>query len=115
MLALCFSLVGSLPLALTTQDAASPKADVYVVLFSHLDLFWGGTEEEDLSRGNRIIARAMQLAQEHPEFRYQLEDNVFVANYMDSHRGTPQSEAFTRLAKYGRIEITPSPAAIYRT
>ena len=113
-LALCFSLFGSLPLALTAQDAASPKADVYVVPFSHLDLFWGGTEEEDLSRGNRIIARAMQLAQEHPEFRYQLEDNVFVANYMDSHRGTPEAEAFTRLVKDGRIEIAPKWAGIYQ-
>jgi alpha-mannosidase len=114
LLAICFCLFGSLPLALTAQNATPSKANVYIVPFSHLDLFWGGTEEEDLSRGSRIIARAIQLAQEHPEFRFQLEDDDFVANYMDAHRGTPEVEAFMRLVKTGQIEIAPKWAAIYQ-
>ena len=112
MLAFCFGFFG--PIALTAQNTTPMKGDVYVVPFSHLDLFWGGTEEEDLSRGDRIIARAMQLAQAHPEFRFQLEDDDFAANYMDSHRGTPEAEAFARLVKAGQIEIAPKWAAIYQ-
>ena len=96
------------------QSAAPRKADVYLVPFSHLDLFWGGTEEEDLSRGNRIIARAMQLAQEHPEFRFLLEDDDFVANYMDIHQGAPEAETLKRLVKAGQIEIAPKWAGIYQ-
>ncbi|HEV2276443.1 MAG TPA: glycosyl hydrolase-related protein, partial [Acidobacteriaceae bacterium] len=111
-LALLFS---ALPTWLFAQVGSSPaKTDVYVIPFSHLDLFWGGTQEEDLSRGNRIIARALELAQEHPEFRFLLEDNVFVANFMDSQRGTPQAEALRELVKAGRIEIAPKWAAIYQ-
>jgi hypothetical protein len=48
----------------------SQKADVYFVPFSHLDFYWGGTREECLSRGNRIIAKAIQLAKESPQFRF---------------------------------------------
>jgi alpha-mannosidase len=113
-LALCLALLGFLPVALNAQSATAPEENVYVVPFSHLDLFWGGTQEEDLSRGNRIIARAMQLAQEHPEFRFLLEDDVFVANYMDGHRGTPEAEALTRLVKSGQFEIAPKWAGIYQ-
>ncbi|MEO8735548.1 MAG: glycoside hydrolase family 38 C-terminal domain-containing protein, partial [Edaphobacter sp.] len=72
------------------------------------------TQEEDLSRGNRIIARAVQLLGEHPEFRFLLEDDVFVANYMESRRGTPEAETFKRLVKEGRIEIAPKWAATYQ-
>lgn len=113
-LVLCFGLVGSMALPLAAQNATPQNADVYIVPFSHLDLFWGGTEEEDLSRGNRIVARVMHLAQEHPDFRFQFEDDDFVANYMDSHRGTPEVEAFTRLVKAGQVEIAPKWAAIYQ-
>lgn len=110
-----FSLIlAVLPMVLAAQTSSSPKADVYVIPFSHLDLFWGGTQEEDLSRGNRIISRAIRLCLEHPEFRFLLEDEVFVANFMESHRGTSDAEALTRLVKAGRIEIAPKWAAIYQ-
>ena len=46
-----------LPVALAAQAATPVKSEVYVVPFSHLDLFWGGTREECLSRGNRIIVQ----------------------------------------------------------
>lgn len=35
-----------------------PEAVFYLVPFSHLDLFWGGTREEDLARGCQIISKA---------------------------------------------------------
>lgn len=93
---------------------AGESREIYLVPFSHLDLFWGGTREECLARGNRIIAKAVKLAKEHPEFRFLIEDNVFVANYVDSHHNSQELEEFKRLVKEGRIEIAPKWAAIYQ-
>lgn len=92
----------------------SKGTDIYFVPFSHLDFFWGGTREECLSRGNRIIARAIQLANESPEFRFLLEDNVFVANFMDTHPGSREAADLKRMVKEGRIEIAPKWAGIFQ-
>lgn len=104
--------------AVTGQDVLSAKesqkADIYFVPFSHLDFYWGGTREECVSRGNRIIAKAIQLAKESPQFRFLLEDEVFVANFMDSHRGLPEVEELKQLVKAGRIEIAPKWAGIFQ-
>jgi alpha-mannosidase len=100
--------------AFAADTAVPGKGDVYVVPFSHLDLFWAGTREECLSRGDRIIDKAVQVAQKYPEARYLLEDEVFVANYVETHRGTPELEQFKRLVKEGRIEIGPKWAGIYQ-
>lgn len=97
-----------------TQSRESSATNVYVIPFSHLDLFWAGSQEETLSRGNRIIARAMQLAKAHPEYRFLLEDDDFVADFMDGHRGTPEVAEFTALVKSHRFEIAPKWAGIYQ-
>ncbi|HEY5911294.1 MAG TPA: hypothetical protein VJA21_11895, partial [Verrucomicrobiae bacterium] len=95
------------------QGATAPT-DVYIVPFSHLDLFWAGTREECLSRGNRITSKAVQIALQHPEFRFLLEDDVFVENFRQSRQGTAELENFKRLVKEGRIEIAPKWAGIYQ-
>jgi alpha-mannosidase len=94
--------------------AAGNTNEIFVVPFSHLDLFWAGTREECLSRGNRIISKAIQLAQRQPEFRFLIEDEVFLANFVESHRGSPELAELRRLVKEGRIEIAPKWAAIYQ-
>lgn len=76
---------------------ALPKSDVFVIPFSHLDLYWGGTQEECLSRGNRILTKAIQLAEKYPQLRFLMEDEVFVANFVDSQRGTPELETLKSL------------------
>jgi len=91
---------------------ASQPASVYVVPFSHLDLFWAGTREECLSRGNRIISKAIQLALRQPEFRFLIEDEVFTANYVESHGATKELQELKRLVAEGRIELAPKWAAI---
>jgi len=101
------------PAQLTAQQAVSGST-VYIVPFSHLDLFWLGTQEECLSRGNRVITRAIQLAEKYPDFRFLLEDDDFVANFVDSSRGSAELELLQRLVKDGRIEIAPKWAAIYQ-
>ncbi|MGA3104948.1 MAG: glycosyl hydrolase-related protein [Terriglobales bacterium] len=96
------------------QQKSRDSREVYVVPFSHLDLYWACTQEECLDRGNYIISRAIQLAKQNPQFRYLLETEVFVANFTDSHRGTKELEDFKQLVKEGRIEIAPLWAAIYQ-
>jgi alpha-mannosidase len=99
---------------LSGSAAAETARALYVVPFSHLDFFWGGTREECLARGNRIIAKAIRLADQYPDFRFLLEDNDFVANYVESHTGTDDLALFKKLVKEGRIEIAPKWAAIFQ-
>ena len=61
------------------QNSGSPQ--VYVVPFSHLDLYWACTQEECLDRGNFIIGKATQLAMQSRQYRYLLETNVFVSDF----------------------------------
>ena len=95
------------PVLAQQNDRSAPpsKSEVYVVPFSHLDLYWGGTQEECLSRGNRIITKAIELAKKRADFRFLMEDEVFVNNFVESRRGTPDLEEFKQLVKEGRIEI----------
>ncbi len=102
------------PAGLRGQAGTPAKSEVYVVPFSHLDLFWGGTREECLSRGNRIINRAIQLADRFPEFRFLIEDQVFAENFIQSRRGSPEVERLKQLVKEGRIEVAPKWASIYQ-
>jgi alpha-mannosidase len=104
-----------LPAVLPGQTAASASPrQVYVAPFSHLDFFWGGTREECLARGNQIIAKAVEIAGKHPEFRFLIEDEDFVANYVESHLGMKELEDLKALVKQGRIEISPKWAAIFQ-
>jgi alpha-mannosidase len=43
-----------------------------------------------------------------------LETEVFVENFVESHRGTNELDEFKRLVKDGRIELAPTWAAIYQ-
>ena len=56
ILILAFSAASSLVGQQTVTHASPAKREIYVIPFSHLDLFWAGTREECLARGNRIIA-----------------------------------------------------------
>jgi alpha-mannosidase len=103
-----------LALLASITAAGALATDVLVVPFSHLDFFWGGTREECLARGNQIIAKAVALAKAHADFRFLIEDNVFVANYQESHQGSTELEDFKRLVKEGRLEIAPKWAAIFQ-
>jgi alpha-mannosidase len=109
-----FLLLLALAAPLSALLPAPSKSEVFVVPFSHLDLYWGGTQEECLSRSNRIISRAIELAEKNPSFRFLIENETNVANFLETYRGTPDADAFTRLVKAGRIEIAPVWAGIYQ-
>ena len=86
----------------------------YLIPFSHLDMFWGGTREEGLARGCQIIAKAVRLANQSPKFHFLIEDNVFVDNFVESHRGSQELDDLKRLVKEGRIEIAPKWVGIFQ-
>lgn len=88
--------------------------DIYFIPFSHLDLMWAGTREECLSRGNRIITRALNIARKQPEFRFLIEDMVFVDNYIQSHPGSGDVKYLKQLVKNGRFEIAPKWSGIFQ-
>jgi alpha-mannosidase len=95
------------------SEGSCEKHEACVIPFSHLDLFWAGTREECLARGNRIIAKALQIADRHPEFRFLIESDNFLANYVESRQGTRELEDLKRLIKEGRIAIAPNWANIF--
>ena len=95
-----------------SQDAPGKK-EVYLGPFSHLDLFWAGTREECLARGNRIIAKAMAIAKQYPEFRFFIESDNFVDNFVESHKGSPEVDDLQRLVREGRFGIAPNWANIF--
>jgi hypothetical protein len=94
--------------------AFGQETEVYLTPMSHLDFYWGGTREECLARGNQIIAKVVHLAQQSPQFRFLLEDENFVANYVESHRGSEDLATFEKFVKEGRIEVAPKWAAIFQ-
>ena len=97
---LSLSLLGPL----LAEESKIPAREVYVIPFSHLDLWWGGTEKKNaLSRGNRVISRAVQLAKADSRFRFLIEANLFLANYVDSHRGDGDLADLKRLVSNGQI------------
>jgi alpha-mannosidase len=102
---------------LSAQQSASggtpQKVEVYVVPFSHLDLFWAGTREECLARGNRIIAKSIRIAKKYPEFRFLLESDNFVQNFVASHKGSAEVDDLKRLVREGQFEIAPNWANIF--
>ncbi len=102
------------PVALKSQHPDLQKSDVYIVPFSHLDLYWACTQEECLSRGNYIISRAIELSRLHPDSRFVLESEVFVNDFVETHRGTAELKEFYQLVKEGRIEVAPIWAGIYQ-
>jgi alpha-mannosidase len=114
LLVLCLALTGMGRVRAQQPAASIPlKTEAYIVPFSHLDLFWAGTREECLARGNRIISRATQIGKGHPEFRFFLESDNFVDNYVESHRGSPELEDLKRLVQRGQIQIAPNWTDIF--
>ena len=84
--------------------------NLYIVPFSHLDLHGLGQREECLSRGGYILSRVFDLMERRPEFRFLVEQVVFVEDYLTRH---PERRGlFARLVKEGRIEVGPTWAGL---
>ena len=87
------------------------KAPVYLIPFSHLDLFWAGTREECLSRGAEIIFTALRLLEKYPDYHFMIE----AVNFLDYFCSAwpDQIPALKRFLTERRLEICPARSLIY--
>ena len=104
---LVLSALSWMPRAMAEQPTPPASREVYIVPFSHLDLYWGGTREECLGRGNRVISRAIEIARADPNFRFLIEANLFLANFAESHRGSPELAELEALIRKNQIQVSP--------
>ncbi len=88
-----------------------PKTPVYIVPFSHLDLFWGGSREECLSRGSHIIRTALDLLEKYEPYRFMLESTNFLEHHLDCF--PEDRERLRKFAVAGRLELIPMRSIIY--
>ena len=87
------------------------KQAVYLVPFSHLDLFWGGSREECLSRGSRVIRAALDLLDKYESYRFMVESTNFLAHHLDCF---PEDlPRIRKCAREGRLELIPMRSIIY--
>ncbi len=87
------------------------KTPVYIVPFSHLDLFWAGTREECLSRGMRVIRTALDLLERYPEYRFFVESTNFLEALLNCFpEDKPRLKSFI---DEGRLELIPMRSIIY--
>ena len=89
----------------------SVKKKVFIIPFSHLDLFWGGSQEECLSRGCRILFTALNLLEKHPEYRFLAESVNFLETFLDCF--PEETQRVRKLVKEKRLEVIPMRAIIY--
>ena len=87
------------------------KKQVFILPFSHLDLFWAGSREECLSRGCRILSTALDLLEEHPEYRFLAEIGQFSETFLDCF--PEERERVRKLVREKRLEVIPMRAIIY--
>ncbi len=93
--------------ASTTGDRA-----IHLIVFSHLDLTFMGSHEECLSRGNKVLARALALLDQHEDFRFLVEYALFMRNYLDCH--PTERERVSRHVRSGRLQIGLEWSGIYQ-
>ena len=92
------------------NQQAMTKQPVYLVPFSHLDLFWGGSREECLSRGSQVIRAALDLLGKYPSYRFMVESTNFLSHHLDCFpEDLPRIRTF---AHEGRLELIPMRSII---
>jgi len=94
---------GLMPTAASAQTAAAAK-QVFVVPFSHLDLWYLGPPENSYARAERIFSYALEQAERDPDFRFTFENAYYLREYLSL-----RPEARDRIAKMlgsGRLDLS---------
>lgn len=81
---------------------------IFIVPFSHLDLFWAGTRSECLSRGITIIKTALNVLERHPEYRFMIEATNFLEHFFNTF--PDEKPRVRRLVESGHLEVIPMRA-----
>ncbi|MBO4648294.1 MAG: hypothetical protein J5806_09070 [Lentisphaeria bacterium] len=87
------------------------KSPVYLVPFSHLDLFWAGSREECLTRGIEVIRTALRLLRKYPDYRFMIESANFLEFFCESC--PDEVDELKRYADEGRLETVPLRSILY--
>ena len=87
------------------------KAPVYLVPFSHLDLFWAGSREECLTRGIEVIRTALRLLRKYPDYCFMVEAANFLEFFCESC--PDEVPELKRYAEEGRLEAIPLRGILY--
>ena len=87
------------------------KAPVYLVPFSHLDLFWAGSREECLTRGIEVIRTALRLLRKYPDYCFMIEAANFLEFFCESC--PDKVPELKRYAAEGRLEAVPLRSILY--
>ena len=93
------------------MEAATPPApqtsqpkQVYVVPFSHLDLWYLGTPPDAYARFERILSGALDLADQDPGFRFTIENGHFLQQYL---RLRPEAQPrIARAMARGQLDLS---------
>ncbi len=95
-------------------DTSGPAGErvLHLIVFSHLDLTFMGSHEECLSRGNKVLARALALLDEHEDFRFLVEYALFMRNYLECH--PEERDRVSRHVRSGRLQIGLEWSGIYQ-
>ena len=90
----------------------SDTQPIHLVPFSHLDLFWTGTREECLSRGNAIISQVLDLMEKHEDFTFLIETVNFLEHYVSCYPA--EKPRIREHAASGRLELPPLWSGVYQ-
>lgn len=84
---------------------------IFIVPFSHLDLFWGGTRGECLTRGITIIKTALDMLDKHPDYRFMIESTNFLELFLEAcpeEKGRIEKQMTAQ-----HLEVIPMRSIIY--
>ncbi len=87
------------------------QKQIYIIPFAHLDLFWAGTRQQCLSRGDRIINTALALLEKYPDYRFMIESTAFLESFLNHYPG--KKEIIQKFAAEGRLELIPMRGILY--
>ncbi|MFG0249014.1 MAG: hypothetical protein ACF8OB_09020, partial [Phycisphaeraceae bacterium JB051] len=87
------------------------KKRIHLIPFSHLDLFWGGSRTECLTRGITIFKTALDLLDQYPNYRFMIEATNFLELFFEA---CPQEKSRVRShVQSGHLEVIPMRAIIF--
>ena len=89
---------------------STPKK-IFVIPFSHLDLFWAGTRSECLTRGVTIIKTALDMLEKYPAYRFMIEATNFLELFLEAC--PEQRDRVRRHVSDERLEVIPMRSITY--
>ena len=92
-----------LPVARPAADTVRVRGVIHLIGSSHQDIAWMDSPEKCMEqRDVAVITPALKIMNEHPDFRYGMENTLNLMEYLDRH--PERREEIARLTREGRME-----------